>query len=54
MPSRKIETVEKPTRAEAFRALMISGAKAMMSEELRLSSQISESSGPRRTTSTVS
>jgi len=53
MPSRKIETVSKPTRAEAFRALMISGAKAMMSEELRLSSGVSESSGPRRVPETV-
>ncbi len=54
MSSRKIETVVRPARAEAFRALMLSGAKAMMSEELRLSSLVSESSGRRRATSTVS
>jgi len=48
MLSRKIEMVAQPSRAEAFRALMLSGAKSMMSEKLRLSSDVSESSGPRR------
>lgn len=40
-----IDLIEIKARAEAFRALMLSGAKAMMSEELRLSSLVSESSG---------
>ncbi|WP_337127695.1 hypothetical protein [Proteus terrae] len=48
MSSCKVETVIiRPDRAEAFRALLLGGAKAMMSEELRLSSSVSESSGRR-------
>lgn len=47
MTSRRIETVTRPDRAEAFRALMLGGAKTMMSEKLRLSSSTSESSGRR-------
>ncbi len=54
MSSRKIEMVTMPARAEAFRALMLSGAKTMMSEKLRLSSTISESSGRRRVEEAVS
>ncbi|UCS82813.1 hypothetical protein vBYenSP400_23 [Yersinia phage vB_YenS_P400] len=40
-----INLIEIKARAEAFRALMLSGAKATMSEELRLSSLVSESPG---------
>jgi len=50
MSSRKIEKVAIPARAEIFRSLMLKNAKAMMSEELRLDTGISESSGPRRVT----